>query len=45
MASDGMDAGVCAPVSRGRVVILHAGSENGFIPNALIVISVMKSGN
>jgi hypothetical protein len=40
-----MDASVRAPVSRGRVVIVHAGSENGFIPNALIVISVMKSGN
>jgi ketopantoate reductase len=40
--SDGNSAGRLAPVSKGqRVIIVHAGSENGFIPNALLMC---KSG-
>jgi len=37
--SDGMNAGLLAPVSKGRVIIvrsLHTNIENGFIPNALL---------
>jgi hypothetical protein len=36
--SDGKNAGLLAPVSKGqRVIIVHTGSENGFIPNALLM--------
>jgi hypothetical protein len=35
--SDAKNAGLLAPVSKGRVVIVHAGSENSFIPNALLM--------
>ena len=41
--SDAQDTGLCAPISKGqRVIIVHAGSENGFIPNALLMF---KSGD
>jgi hypothetical protein len=42
-----MNAGLLAPVSKGRVIIvrsLHTNIENGFIPNALLMFkSVSKS--
>jgi len=45
--SDGTNAGLLAPVSKGqRVIIVHAGSENGFISNALLMFkSGTKSGD
>jgi hypothetical protein len=36
--SYGKSVGLLAPVSKGqRVIIVHAGSENGFIPHALLM--------
>jgi hypothetical protein len=35
---DGTNGGILAPVSEGqRVINVHAGSKNGFTPNALLI--------
>jgi hypothetical protein len=35
---DGTNAGLLAAISKGqRVITVHTGSENGFIPNALLM--------
>ncbi|CAK1586058.1 unnamed protein product [Parnassius mnemosyne] len=45
--TDGSSKGIKKPLSKGqRVVIVHAGSETGFVPNALLPFkSGMKSGD
>ncbi|CAK1584696.1 unnamed protein product [Parnassius mnemosyne] len=45
--TDGSSKGIKKPLSKGqRVVIVHAGSETGFVPNALLTFkSGMKSGD
>lgn len=45
--ADGSTAGLKKPISKGqRVVIVHAGSEAGFVPNALLTFkSGTKSGD
>ncbi|XP_047030090.1 uncharacterized protein LOC124637570 [Helicoverpa zea] len=45
--SDESTKGIKKPISKGqRVVIVHAGSETGFIPNALLTIkTVIKTGD
>ncbi|XP_046416169.1 uncharacterized protein LOC124177619 [Neodiprion fabricii] len=45
--ADGSTEGLKKPVSKGqRLVIVHAGSENGFVPNALLLFKAgTKSGD
>jgi hypothetical protein len=45
--TDDSGAGLKSPVSKGsRIIIVHAGNENGFVPNALITFqSGKKSGD
>lgn len=45
--TDGTKEGIKKPISKGqRAVIIHAGSEAGFVPNALLVFkSGIKSGD
>ncbi|XP_038207526.1 uncharacterized protein LOC119829196 [Zerene cesonia] len=45
--SDGSTQGLKTPISKGqRLVIVHAGSENGFVPNALLLFKAgTKSGD
>lgn len=45
--SDGTTYGLHKPMSKGqRAIIVHAGSENGFVPNALLIFkSGTKSGD
>ncbi|XP_046586413.1 uncharacterized protein LOC124292739 [Neodiprion lecontei] len=45
--TDGSTQGLKKPISKGqRLVIVHAGSENGFVPNALLLFKAgTKSGD